>query len=234
MITIYNQLLEKFTRSWCTIYTLFGIVSDQWGLILYNKEIIKTLRKAEQDKVWWESWGAYFSSIYRWFVWYIFIMHNLKLRVKRVDILSDEFEEMVNKGYSFWLGLKKANSTYVKLAADWELTQADITALFKSWKGAWHNHRYFKGYIIESLNLVDNTIKLSLWALREGVRLWLYYNTARTLSEANVTTAKVGQYLKILTFHPNVNIKPENKFEEDCLNKAWDLFLLYKAGRKNT
>lgn len=228
---ILNQKLEYFTRNWCTIYTLFWIIMDQWHLILFNEEVIKVLRQAEEEKVWWEAWWAYFSKIYDWFVWYIFLLLNVKLRVKEVSILSDEFEYLISQWYSFGLWLKKANSTYVELVKDWELSQDDVTKIFSSWKWTWHNHRYFKWYIIESLNLQDNTIKLSLEALREAVRLWLYYQTARTLMPSWEEAEKISEYLKIFWEKPNYNIIPSDDFERECLNKAWTIYLSYKAGR---
>jgi hypothetical protein len=43
------------------------IIQIQWGIIVDNEFIKSTLRKAEEQKVWYESWGAYFAKIYTWF-----------------------------------------------------------------------------------------------------------------------------------------------------------------------
>lgn len=195
IVRLYNQTLDKYTRNWCTIYTLYMIFQLQWGFIVNNDYIINTLKQAEKEKAWNQSWGAYFSTIYKWFVDKMYDMLKIKLTVKTVDINSDEFEKYLTKWYAFWLGLKNWNGKYFEFTSDGVLTQEDLEDI--RWFGGWsgHNHCYYNGYIIDSVwTLKDQTIELSIENLRYAVKIGLYYPTARTLV---MTDKLLEKYLKM-------------------------------------
>jgi hypothetical protein len=101
MFTFYNQNLERFTRNGCSVYTLFTIIQIQWGIKVTNDFIIQALQEAEKDKAFYETWGAYFGKIYNWFASAILRKANVKVKVRTVNILSDEFETLYNLDYAF-------------------------------------------------------------------------------------------------------------------------------------
>jgi len=72
-------------------------VKLQWGIIVSNKLIKATLIVAEKDKVWHQSWGAYFAIIYNWFVAKILEItkRKIKITVKAVNINSKVFENLL-------------------------------------------------------------------------------------------------------------------------------------------
>ena len=181
LIKFYNQSLERFTRNGCSIYTLYMIIQIQWGIIVDNEFIKSTLRKAEEQKVWYESWGAYFNKIYKWFSQAIYNRTKVIVTVKALDIRSKEFEEMYNDWYAFGLWLKYAWLWYKKAREDWIITEQEISE-FEDWAVYWHNHTYFKWLIVDSLWSVSwKPIKMSLENLKKAVDKGLYYPTARTL-----------------------------------------------------
>ena len=182
VVRLYNQSLEYFTRNWCTIYTLFMILQLQWWIKVDNDFIIKTLKKAKKDKVFFESRGAYFSQIYIWFATAIFNRTQVRIIVKALDINSKEFEEYIKNWYAFGLWLKNGNSKYFEAVVDWNISIEEIDSIKAKWGWYWHNHTYYNGFIIDSVwKLADQTIKISLEELRYAVKVWIYYPTARTL-----------------------------------------------------
>jgi len=181
MLKFYNQSLERFTRNGCSIYTLYMIIQIQWGIIVDNEFIKSTLRKAEEQKVWYESWGAYFNKIYKWFSQAIYNRTKVIVTVKAVNIYSKEFEDLYNQWNAFWLWLLYAWLWYRKAREDGIITEKEINE-FQKWAEYWHNHTYFKGLIVDSLWTVSwKPIKMSLENLRKAVDKGLYYPTARTL-----------------------------------------------------
>ena len=181
LIKFYNQSLERFTRNGCSIYTLYMIIQIQWGIIVDNEFIKSTLRKAEEQKVWYESWGAYFNKIYKWFSQAIYNRTKVIVTVKAVNIYSKEFEDLYNQWNAFWLWLLYAWLWYKKAREDWIITEQEISE-FEDWAVYWHNHTYFKWLIVDSLWSVSwKPIKMSLENLKKAVDKGLYYPTARTL-----------------------------------------------------
>lgn len=194
----YNQNKEYYTRSGCSIYTLFNILQIQYWIKVKNSFIIKVLRSAEKDKVWYESWWAYFWKIYNWFVVEIFKMYEVEVKVISLDIRSKKFEKLYNDWYAFWLWLKYAWLWYRKARRDWIITSKEIST-FTSWRIAWHNHTYIKAVtgewiIIDSLWTVSwKIVRMSLKNLRKAVDKWLYYPTCRILVMKN---KRLKYYLK--------------------------------------
>lgn len=184
--TIYNQQLERYTRNWCTVYTLFTIVKLQWGLVYASDKKIRTLKIAEKEKVWNESWGAYFWQIYKWFTDKIKEHYNIDVRVRALDITSNNFENLLNSWYAFWLWIKNANSAYIQATKDWLVDKLEIDKILKQGWWTWHNHTYFKKwdkyFIQDNLqNRITWLYELDIETLRYAVKIWLYYSTARTL-----------------------------------------------------
>ncbi len=180
MFKFYNQSIQYFTRNWCSIYTLFHIVQIQWGVKVPNQFIIDTLFQAEKDKVFYEAWGAYFGRIYKWFSAKIYNRTEIDIQVIAVDINSKEFETLYNKGHAFWLWLKHAWRWYKNAIKDWIINEDDIN--WDYWVTFWHNHAYYKGFIVDSLwKTGQKPIKMDIETLRKAVKVWLYYPTCRTL-----------------------------------------------------
>jgi hypothetical protein len=186
MFKWYDQNKEYFTRNWCSIYGLFNILQLQWWIQVEDKFIVKTLKKAEQDKVWNQSWGSYFSIIYNWFVEQILIRTWLVVQVRTVNILSDDFEELYYKDYWFGLWLKIAWRWYNNASKDWKIDFKETDISIADYTELWHHHIYGKAkhswVILDSLwSTVWRPIKMDLEVLREAVRKWIYYQNARTL-----------------------------------------------------
>lgn len=182
LIKIYNQSLDRYTRQGCTVYTLYMIIQLQWGIIVDEKFIKETLKVAEKEKKWFESWWAYFAEIYNWFVWKIKERTDVNISVKTIDINSKEFEIYYNNNYAFGLWLKNWNANYIKHSADWELTKQEIDFIVELGWWFWHNHTYYKWVIFDTIwTLQDQIIKLSLENLRYAVKQGMYYSNARTL-----------------------------------------------------
>ena len=179
LIKFYDQTLEYFTRNWCWIYTLFNIIQIQWGVQVDNKFIIETLKLAETEKAWYQTWGAYFQKLYNWFVLKIYERTKLKVNVRTVNIMSDEFEELVNKWYAFGLWLKFAWSWYRTARKDWKITVWETLIDTAQYTPYGHNHTFFKWVIKDSL--FEEVIKMDLETLRSAVKNWIYYSNARTL-----------------------------------------------------
>lgn len=181
----YNQGLEYFSRNWCSVYTLFMIIQLQWGIKYKNEFIIKTLKEAEKDKTFFSTRGAYFQVIYDWFIKAIFNYTEIKVRVRTVNIMSKEFEDLYNMNYAFWLWLKYAWLWYRSSRKDWTITIEEVKN-FNWTRVYWHNHAFYKtkkGWVIfDSLKTVTwKPIFMSLEVLREAVKKWIYYSNARTL-----------------------------------------------------
>ena len=182
------------------------IVQIQWAIRFENEYLVATAKKAERDKVWSETWGAHFNVIYQWFVDQILIFYNISVNVKTVDIMSDEFEELYNKNYAFWLWILYAWNTYRKLREDWvieihevkDIDTSDLTIY-------WHNHVYYKSQkkwdntwvIYDTLKTLEGVpIKMTIEALREWVKSWIYYRNARTLVLEDQLLDKHLRYFK--------------------------------------
>ena len=185
MFKIYNQNLERFTRNGCSIYTLYHICQIQWGIKSNNEWIISTLEEAENNKAWYETWGAYFWKIYTWFGGWFKKKTWHSIEIEKVDIMSDRFEDLLEQGYAFGLWLKYAWRWYRNAREDWVITK-DETRLKWEHVEYWHNDTYFfstkwTGHIIDSLGTVRNVIDMEIEILREAVKEWIYYPIARTL-----------------------------------------------------
>jgi len=186
----YNQGLERYTRNACSLYSLFMIVQLQWWINFSNEYIVKACHEAEKDKAWYETWWAYFDKVYKWFVWKIYTIFNIEVKVITVDILSDEFEALYDKKYAFGLWLMYTGSLYRSLRADWKIELHEVTDIdLDNYYKGWHNHVFTKAkesmhtwIILDSLKWISGKpILMSLETLRASVRAWIYYRNARTL-----------------------------------------------------
>lgn len=233
-IKIYNQTLQYFTRNWCTIYTLFWILSDQYYLTFAKDDlIIKFAKEAQESKMWYEAWWAWFDKIYNYFCDKVYDRTNIRLRVLTVNINSKEFETyLFERNKSFWLWLLKANSSYKKMAIDRKLTKEDIDIILKSKWWTWHNHRFrvinWRTCIIESLwfdvsstKENENIIECPLDVLRYAVEKWLYSQNARTLQHLDTEENKILiWFLKEISENNWKDSYYTSKLEE--LNLQWN------------
>ncbi len=170
-------------RNECTLVTLKNIVRTQYGIIMKDTLWAKLITMAENIWIWSRDSWAIFRFIYNWFTSWFYKEYWVEVDVKAVDIMSDEFEEMIRKWYSFGLWLQFASNWYKQVRVDWEITLDEVkTFNLTQNKRYWHNHTYKHEYIIESLASVeDKTIKFSIEALREAVSMWIYWSSARTI-----------------------------------------------------
>jgi len=215
MFKYYNQLLEYYTRSGCSLYTLYNILQIQYWIQVDNKFIKATLKKAEKDKVRYESYWAYFAEIYQWFCDEVYYKTKVKIRIKAVDIRSKEFETLLNSWYAFWLWLKHSWLWYRNARKDKVINDNDLKN-FEAWAELWHNHTYYKGIIIDSL--LDNTLKMDLNILRRAVNMGIYYSTCRTLYLEDKLLEK---HLKLFQQWVVVeNVELLSKKEQKAIEKA--------------
>ena len=176
----YNQSLERYTRNWCSVYTLFQILQLQWGITVDNDFIIKTLQEAEKDKVWYETRGAYFWKIYERFSKKIYERTGVKVTVAKISLKNPYIIEFFKNDYAFWLWLRKTWLWYKKAREDGILNKDDL--LLYQWVEFWHNHTYYKNTVIDSIwVLQDKPLKMKYDDLVSFVDKWIYYENARTL-----------------------------------------------------
>lgn len=232
-MNIFNQYLKPYTKMWCPWYTYLWILSDHYWLNFNNEEVIQLLEKEEAAGFWDKALWAYFSPFYNFATDLINNRYWLNLKIDTVDINSLRFEQLPKSWKTFWLWMRKANRIYVDLSKDWIISLDDILKLENS-KDTGHNHRIlykeWKYYIIESLNFVDNTIEITLEALKEAVRLWIYYSTARTILEWNIKTKYVWTCLRTFRDYPDQDIKGTEQ-ENEWRDIAGTIYLTYQAGR---
>lgn len=223
---LYNQNLDEFTRNWCSVYTLMYILRIQWGLVVDNKYIIEVLKQAERDKVWGETWWAYFRIIYNWFTGWFYKQFNTTIEVKAFDVNSNDFEKLLREWYAFGLWLLYAWRWYKNARADWDISMDEILEFKKDENSIyWHNHVYMyspvknKFYIIETLwSAKDKTIEMSIEELRAAVKKWIYYPTARTLVMKDRLLKK---YLKMYQNNESIDdITKLPKEDFEALQKA--------------
>jgi hypothetical protein len=161
----------------------------QWGITVDNKYIIDVLQAAQKDKMWNESWWAYFKFIYNWYTGWFKKNFNTQISVITVDINSDEFERLAMEWKVFWLWILYTGKWYRKARADWDITMDEIEEFkLEDNKRYGHNHawRYVpqlkQWYIVETLwSATDKTIEMNIEELRAAVKAGIYYPTARTL-----------------------------------------------------
>jgi len=190
LIQYYNQKLEYFSRNWCSVYTLFMILQLNWWIVVDNTFIINTLVQAEKDKVWYQSWGAYYSKIYQWFTEKILERTEVVVKVKTFDIRSEEFKKLSENGYAFWIGLKYSGRFRSKAVSDGVIDENDILE-FDWWAEIWHALTYYQGYILDSL--WGKLLKCDYDTLVRMVNIGIFWTTGRTLY---LTDRLLDKYLK--------------------------------------
>jgi len=178
LIQYYNQKLEYFSRNWCSVYTLFMILQLNWGIQVDNKFILDTLIIAQRDKVWNETWWAYYNTIYKWFTEKIFERTEVEIKIKALDIRSEEFKKLSENGYAFWIWLRYAWRFWHKAAEDGIIDEDDI-AIFDWWTEIWHAITFYQWYLLDSLWW--RLLKCDYDTLVRLVNIWAFYPTWRTL-----------------------------------------------------
>ncbi len=225
----YNQNLERYSRSGCSVYTLFNIIQLQWGIKYTNDFIIETLKIAEKDKAFFETWWAYFDIIYNWFSTKIFEYTWLKTKIRVVNINNDDFEDLLEKGYYFWLWLLNAWLWYRKAREDWIIDEKDF--IIDKGSTFWHNHTYWKlgnkYAIFDSLwSVWAKPIYMDLKTLRELVNKWIYYANARTIVLEDQRLDNRLRFFK--TWWVVKDITKENKVNQKAIERALKLRVFHK------
>ena len=186
---MYNQKLDPRTKYSCTIYTMLNIIKWDYGIEVQDSTIFKIV--AYMEKIWaLMPKGAYFSVIYpamckliSWKTWL-----NLKVEKSSISKWLDD-----KSTWSLWA--KRLSSLSIKLSQDGWITVADMKEIAKSEKGSGHNHACKLWNESNQWNIIESwgwtVYKTSLAALKEGVLLWIYYDTARTLLPADDRTKRI-------------------------------------------
>ena len=186
----YNQKLEYFSRNWCSVYTLFMILQLNWGIQVENKFIINTLVEAQKDKVWNEARGSYYNTIYKWFTEKIYERTEVEVKIKALDIRSEEFKKLSENGYAFWIWLKYWWRFRNKAVSDGVIDEDDILE-FDWWAELWHALTYYQWYILDSL--WGKLLKCDYDTLVRMVNMGIFWSTGRTLY---LTDRLLDKYLK--------------------------------------
>lgn len=221
----YNQNLERYTRNWCWVYTLFQILQLQWGITVDNDFIIKTLQEAEKDKVWYETRGAYFWKLYERFSKKIYERTWVKVTVAKISLKNPYIKDFFDNDYAFWLWLRKTWSWYQKARKDWILDENDLWLY--QWIDLWHNHTYYKEHIIDSVWLLQDKPLIMKYAdLVRFVDAWIYYENARTLVMEDKLLEK---YLKLFKRWENIdNVETLPRSHQKAIARASKLRIFKK------
>jgi len=238
---VYNQNKTDNHPSDCTLYVLYTILYIQYWIKCKYSFIDKTVDKATRFWVL-TRWGAYFSTIYKWFANQVYKRTWIRLLIKKVNIISEEFETLLKQWYAFGLWLKYGNRVYLNAIKKWKLTKDDIVQI--EHKRGWfaHNHCYFyendKYYIWEVYTW--QKIECDISVLRYAVNLWVYYVPARTLEPVQTKLNKVIEK-NLREFKQGKHRKDNKYFTKKMNSLKWDekkwfmqAYQLYILKRLNT
>lgn len=186
----YDQTKDNKTKYACTIYTMLNIIKYDYGVEIKDDMIFTIVAYMERIGVLLPK-GAYFSVIYPAMCKYISFKTWLKLKVKESTITwgLDSF-------HTWGLWAKRLSSLSIALAKDdWKITVEDMQKIAAAKKGSGHNHAVKESNKNSSWILLESwwgfIYKTSLKALREWVKLWIYYDKARTIVPADEKACKI-------------------------------------------
>jgi len=190
---IYNQKLQKETVVACSIYSMLNIMKYDYFVDVYIKNILWIVKLMQKIGALMPT-GAYFNIIYPAFVKLIEFKTWLKFKVEKGYI-----SKWVDKRYTRWVGLLKANLDYKRLTKDGVLTAEEMDTINNSKFGSGHNN------IIKWIP--ENklwTVAESLWGfsyrvafknIQYGQSIWLYYDTVRTILPRDDRTKAIQKKL---------------------------------------
>ena len=182
----YNQYSSPTTKNSCSIVSFFNIFKYKYAIIVYNNFFIGF-------SIYLDKLGLF--NIKEWWIFSIVdnaivntINKKLDLDFKLVTKSLNSLKESDQGIYQLWVkwySTKKFNT----IKADWKITLAEMDYLktFTGW--IWHAVTWGKWYFIDT-DWGKNT-KMSLEVLKYGVKLWLFWNTIRTIEPNDRITKKV-------------------------------------------
>jgi len=180
-VAIFNQMGVWEFRNTCTLQVQWWILSDMFGFVMNEKQKLKQIDKAVEEKSLSRSFWAYFASIYPWHCKRIEEITGFKFVAKKVAVPSWKFKQLADKGYSFGLWNRRPSATYIKKIRDDKiLSKWDINAIvLPKDSGIDHNTRWYSDHIIESIDMpkaVDCDIKTLRYAVKKGLfGYWAWY-----------------------------------------------------------
>lgn len=219
------------TRNSCIITTIQNLLRARYGIIMSEKEQQAMKDSAKSVWIWSEENWWVFTFVYNWATWYLNKKYWIEFDIKAVSILSDEFKTLYDQGEWFWIWLLYASSWYSKSREDQEITLEEINSFNKAEnKFMWHNQFYKLGYIASILQSVaynKKIIKFSLNNLREAVKKWIYWETARYFT---ITDELLSYYL--VELNKGTNFK-QVELLDDKHRKALDMALKLRIVKRD-
>lgn len=178
IIQKYNQLKDDVTKNGCSLYSLFNILQLNWGIMVDNSFIIKTAIQAETDWVYDRKWGAYYATIYQYFCDKILERTDVVVKIKALDIRSEDFKKLNEAWYAFGIWPRYWWRFWRQAKEDWIIDENDIWE-FDWWAELWHALTFHKWYILDSLWW--KLLKCDYDTLVRMVNMGIFRTTARTL-----------------------------------------------------
>ena len=184
MIKKMREPLYTQSKNSCAITTSFNILRAKYWIIFNQQQRDKCKSDAEKVWIWNSNNWAIFNRFYNWFTGWIYKEIWLEITVTTYDILWDDFERAYEQWEWFWLWLLYAWRWYREVREDQEITLKEIQNTNKEdYTYYWHNLFYKLWYIVwilQSISYDKKFIKLDKEALKEWVRKWLFWQTARS------------------------------------------------------
>ncbi len=181
----YNQWKNKYTKNACFLYSFITSISNNYWIKISDNVLKNILEKSEKDWIFYPSYWAKFWESANYLAKHFSNILNLKLDSITFDIISEDFQGLIDKWYFVVLWIKKANKIYFKEIDDWKIDNIDFT----SYNNKWHLHTYYKDlktgkyFIVENYHwyISNNIIELPIKLLKNMVTKWYYYRDAKII-----------------------------------------------------
>ena len=186
----YNQTLDKYSRNWCTIYSLMNILKYNFGISVKQNYLLDVLVYFDKLGKWFPAFWAYFSVIYNSFV----LELNTKLWLNFV-LEKQYISSFISDTRSWGIWVKNYNKIRKDAEAKWQLTLKDVDLMKNyDWKSYFHNLVWDGskgGYIINSA--WNKPFKCKLKVLKALQKNNFTYDPMRTIEPATEYTTLVTQ-----------------------------------------
>ncbi len=225
-----REPLYTQSKNSCTITTIQNIWRAKYGIILNEEQRERMKADWKATWIWSDVTWAKFRFVYNWSTLWFYNEFGVEIWVDAVDILSDEFEvrSLRWEGWGIWL--LYAWPWLHRVIEDQEITLEEIQNSNKEdEKFYWHNQFWKLDYIVWILRSIPYDKKFNkfkLGALKEAVRKWFYWKTARAFT---INDKLLEYYLVELNrwtvFQKVEQLDPKNR-------KALDLALKLRIVKK--
>ncbi len=171
------------TKNSCTITTIQNLWRAKYGIILNEEQSQRMKDDAEKSWIWSENSWAIFRFVYNWATGWFYKEYWVEIDVEEFSILSDDFE-VRSMQWEWWgIWLLYASKWNREAIADQEITLEEIEAFNKKDNQFMGHNQFWKlnyiAWILRSIAYWKKFIKFDIKALREAVKKWLYWETAR-------------------------------------------------------